>query len=146
MNRIDTISSLVQTAHRLGRIAALATGNTSPVAHWRTLSVLESEGPMRVGELAAACRVTQPGMTRLLATLVEEEHVIRVADTVDSRAWLIRLSDKGRTALDAWRHELGEALTPMFDGLDDDDWAALDRAADILASRTTASTLTKATA
>ncbi|TPW74598.1 MarR family winged helix-turn-helix transcriptional regulator [Schumannella soli] len=139
MNRTDTISSLVQSAHRLGRIAALATGNTAPVAHWRTLAVLESEGPLRVGELAAACRVTQPGMTRLLATLVEVEHVTRVADTADSRAWLIQLSPKGRAALDEWRGELGEALTPWFDGLDDADWAALDRAADILATRTTAS-------
>lgn len=144
MTENDTIQSLVLSAHRLGRIAAVSTGDPTPVAHWRTLSILRSEGPMRIGELAAASRVTQPGMTRLLATMVEEEVVSRIADTADSRAWLIRITPKGEAAIEGWHRELGAALAPFFDGLDDDDWAALRRAADILDTRTR--TLTKATA
>jgi DNA-binding MarR family transcriptional regulator len=132
----DILESLLVSTHRLTRLAGTATGSTVPSATWRTLAILEAEGPMRVGELAAASRITQPGMTRLLAGLVETEYVSRIADVDDSRAWLIAATDKGRLALADWRRVLGDELAPRFAGLDDDDWAALRRTAEILASRT----------
>ncbi|AYF99391.1 MarR family winged helix-turn-helix transcriptional regulator [Protaetiibacter intestinalis] len=131
----DILESLLVSTHRLTRLAATTTGSTTPAAQWRTLSILESDGPMRIGELAAASRVTQPGMTRLLATMVEEELVTRIADRDDSRAWLIVVSKKGAQALAAWRAQLAETLEPWFGELDDADWAALARAAAVLESR-----------
>lgn len=136
VTRSDTLESLITSAHRLVRIAAAESGNATPAAQWRTLSILQADGPMRVGELAAASRVTQPGMTRLLATMVEEELVARIADVADSRAWLIRITPKGSGAIDDWRRALGEALAPTFADLDPDAWDALERAAAILADRT----------
>ncbi len=91
---------------------------------------------MRVGELASASRVTQPGMTRVLATMVEEELVSRIADVDDSRAWLIRITPKGLSALNVWRDELGRALLPWFNELDEGEWAILERAAELMTSRT----------
>lgn len=131
----DILESLLVSTHRLTRLAAQATGSTTPSAQWRTLSILASEGPMRVGELAAASRVTQPGMTRLLTTMVEEELVTRIADRDDSRAWLIVVSDKGTKALAAWRTQLAETLNPWFGELGDADWAALQAAASLLETR-----------
>jgi len=131
----DILESLLVSTHRLTRVAAQATGSTTPAAQWRTLSILESDGPMRIGELAAASRVTQPGMTRLLATMVEEELVTRIADREDSRAWLIVVSKKGAAALAAWRAQLAETLQPWFGELSDDDWATLAAAASVLESR-----------
>jgi DNA-binding MarR family transcriptional regulator len=131
----DILESLLVSTHRLTRVAAQATGSTTPAAQWRTLSILESDGPMRIGELAAASRVTQPGMTRLLATMVEEELVTRIADREDSRAWLIVVSKKGAAALAAWRAQLAETLQPWFGELSDDDWATLAAAASLLESR-----------
>lgn len=136
MNRQDALRSLVRSAHQLGRMAAVETGDRTPVAHWRTLAILKSDGPMRIGELAAASRVSQPGMTRMLATLYEEDLVARIADSSDSRAWQVRLTPKGRAAIDGWHARVGEALEPYFTGLDADDWSALERAAELLEQRT----------
>jgi DNA-binding MarR family transcriptional regulator len=131
----DILESLLVSTHRLTRLAAQATGSTTPSAQWRTLSILAAEGPMRVGELAAASRVTQPGMTRLLGTMVEEELVTRIADRDDSRAWLIVVSEKGKKALTAWRAQLAETLDPWFGELSDADWATLEAAASLLETR-----------
>ncbi len=136
MKRNDVLESLVVSSTRLVRLAAQTTGSHTPSAVWRTLGILESDGPMRVGELAAASRVTQPGMTRVLATMVEEELVSRIADVVDSRAWLIRITPKGSAELDAWREQLGTALLPWFHDLDEGEWAILERAAELMTTRT----------
>ena len=136
MKRNDVLESLVVSSNRLVRLAAQTTGSRTPSAVWRTLGILDTDGPMRVGELAIASRVTQPGMTRVLATMVEEEVVSRIADVDDSRAWLIRITPKGRTALDGWRELIGQALLPWFAELDEGEWAILERASELLATRT----------
>ena len=124
-------------AHTLTRQAALLTRNEAPSAQWRALSVLQTEGPMRLGELARQCRATQPGMTRLIGQLEAAGLVRRDGDPSDSRVTVVSVTDAGITALAAWRIQLRDALEPMFEGLDDDDWAALSRVAHILTSRTT---------
>ena len=136
MKRNDVLESLVVSSTRLVRLAAQTTGSRTPSAVWRTLGILETDGPMRIGELAVVSRVTQPGMTRVLATMVEEELVSRIAVVVDSRAWLIRITPKGTAALDAWREQLGQALLPWFNELDEGEWAILERAAELMTSRT----------
>jgi DNA-binding MarR family transcriptional regulator len=136
VKRNDVLESLVVSSTRLVRLAAQTTGSRTPSAVWRTLGILETDGPMRVGELAVASRVTQPGMTRVLATMDEEELVSRIADVDDSRAWLIRITPKGAAALDSWREQLGQALLPWFDELDEGEWAILERAAELMTSRT----------
>ncbi|MBN9139923.1 MAG: MarR family transcriptional regulator [Micrococcales bacterium] len=131
----DILESLLVSTHRLTRTAAQATGSTTPSAQWRTLSILATDGPMRIGELAAASRVTQPGMTRLLTTMVEEELVSRIADREDSRAWLIVITKKGAAALAEWRAQLAETMRPWFGALSDEEWASLATTAALLESR-----------
>jgi len=131
----DIIESLLTSNHRLTRIAAQSTGSTVSAAVWSTLSVLNADGPRRNGELARAARITQPGMTKLLGNLVDDEWVYRIADVDDSRAWLIAITDKGRDALFAWRAQLAGATKDIFGDLSDTEWAALGRAAEILAAR-----------
>ena len=137
MNHSDILESLLVSSTRLVRIAAQSTGNGTPSAIWRTLGILETDGPMRVGELAATSRITQPGMTRILATMVEEELVSRIADVDDSRAWLIRITPKGATQLRDYRQQIGDALEPVFRDLDDTGWQTLARATELLAAHTT---------
>lgn len=127
-------------AHALVRIAAVESHNDAPAAQWRTLSLLRSEGPLRLGALAAASRVTQPGMTRLVGQLADAGLVTRDSDPDDSRATVVAATDTGIRALDAWLVQLGDALEPRFADLDDADWDALNRVADILSSRTASST------
>jgi DNA-binding MarR family transcriptional regulator len=136
MNRSDILETMLVSSTRLVRIAAQATGSRTPSAVWRTLGILDTDGPMRIGELATVSRVTQPGMTRLLASMVEEELVSRIADVDDSRAWLIRITPKGRAALEGWRHEIAAALEPWFADLEPGEWATLERAVRLMSDRT----------
>ena len=131
------VEKLIVEANRLTRVAAQATGSTTPAAVWRTLSILASDGSYRIGDLARASRVTQPTMTKLIQNLAEDELIYRIADVADSRAWLIAITDTGTTALDNWRTELGEALQPMFSDLSVEEIEILERAVTILESRTT---------
>src|SRR3954454_17847437 len=97
MNHSDILETMLVSSTRLVRIAAQATGSRTPAAVWRTLGILDSDGPVRIGELATASPVTQPAMTRLLAPMVEDELLARIADVDDSRASLIRGTAKGRS-------------------------------------------------
>jgi len=140
----QTIGDLVVAAHRLARLAAQVTGSTESPATWRTLSVLQSSGPMRLGELATQSRVSQPTMTKLVRNLVEAEWVKRIADTADARAWQIAITGKGTDALQTWRDELSAALAPMFADLSDDELAAMRTTVEIIGSRVDLSAATSA--
>lgn len=136
MTHAEDIEQIVVAAHALTRIAALETRNEAPAAQWRTLSILQSEGPRRLGELAAMSRVTQPGMTRLVGQLADVRLIVRESDPSDSRASVISITDAGARALAAWRVQLRDALEPHFTDLTDQDWAAVARTAEILAVKT----------
>ena len=132
MNRDDVIPSLVLSSHALARIAAQDAGNEAPAAQWRVLSHLQQQEGRRVGELAAAARTTQPGMTRLLGSLEREGLVRRSVDPVDSRAVIVDITAGGSAALQSWREEFRRTLAPRFADLGDADWGVLVRAAEIL--------------
>jgi DNA-binding MarR family transcriptional regulator len=136
MTRAESIERIVIAAHALTRVAALATHNDAPSAQWRALSILQKEGPQRVGELARTSRTTQPGVTRLVGHLEEIGLVRRERDAEDSRVTVVSITEAGAEAIDGWRAQLGEALAPLFEDLDDDGWEALERASQILTSRT----------
>lgn len=131
----DDIVQIVIAANAMGRIAAIATRNETPAAQWRTLSILGSEGPQRLGELARLSRVTQPGMTRLVTTMTEAGLVMRTEDPSDSRATVVSTTPAGAAALAAWHVQLREMLAPFFADLSDEDWLVLTRASEILTSR-----------
>lgn len=131
----QVLGDLVVVNHRLTRVAARAAGGTESPALWRTLSVLRSSGPMRLGALAENSRVSQPTATNLVTTLDERGWVSRRPDPTDARASLIEVSDAGFAALMAWRDELTTALMPLFGDLDADEVATLRRAVEIVAAR-----------
>lgn len=129
------LGDLITASHRLTRLAAQATGSSESPAVWRTLSVLTTVGPVRVGELARQSRVSQPTMTKLVQSLDERDWIKRIADVDDHRAWLIAIAPKGTAALLAWRDELTDALEPAFTDLEDDDLAAIARTVEIIQAR-----------
>jgi DNA-binding MarR family transcriptional regulator len=131
----DLLGDLVSVTHRMTRLAARATGNQESPAVWRTLSVLVQMGPMRLGTLAVQSRVSQPTMTKIVKNLVDEGWIERIADRTDARAWQIGITPDGAASLEAWRLELGEALTPIFADLTEEDRVVLERAVGILHAR-----------
>lgn len=130
------ILRLVTGAHALARIASLETRNEAPSAQWRTLTLLRQYGPQRIGDLAALSRVTQPGMTRLVAQMTEAGLLERGTDDRDSRATVVSVTLMGLDALDEWMDVLGAALAPRFVDLEDEEWAAIRLVADIIDART----------
>ncbi len=134
--RVDALQSLVIWSHRIGRVIARDSGNPTPAAQWRALATLAEEGPMRIGVLAAECRVTQPGMTRLVASMAEHGLVSRAVDGDDPRATIVTVTDSGREAIAGWHRTIRERLAPRFSDLADEDWAAIQRTASIIAERT----------
>ncbi len=89
MQHGDDILRLVTGAHALTRVASLETRNEAPAAQWRTITLLRDHGPQRIGDLAALSRVTQPGMTRLVAQMADAGLLERGADDNDSRATVV---------------------------------------------------------
>ncbi|WP_420370213.1 MarR family winged helix-turn-helix transcriptional regulator [Curtobacterium sp. L1-20] len=138
-SRDQTIETLLVSVNRLIRTAAQATGSTTSAAVWRTLGILETDQPLRLGELAAASRVAQPTMTRLVAGMLADGLVSRTVDPDDSRGQLIEITAAGHDRLVEWRTTLTHTVGPMFADLDDDDWDVLHHAATLIAQRTTTS-------
>jgi len=136
MDPIDALTSLVIRAHRLGRVVAREAGSSTPAAQWRALSTLEEEGPLRIGELAAACRVTQPGMTRLVGQMVEHGLLERHRDPQDERAVQLQITEAGRRARAEWIATIRATLAPWFADLSDAERAAIETTAALLADRT----------
>ena len=128
------LETLIVAAHALTRVAALETANETPAAQWRTLTILRDNGALRIGELARLSRVTQPGMTRLVAQMADQGLVSRTADAADSRATVVQVTPLGLEALQTWLLQLTGALAPHFADLTPMEWDAL---------RTTARVLTR---
>jgi DNA-binding MarR family transcriptional regulator len=143
LTREQTIETLLVSVNRLIRTAVQATGNTTTAAVWRTLGILETDQPLRLGELATASRVAQPTMTRLVASMAADGLISRSVDPDDSRGQLISLTPAGRSRLVAWRATLTSTVGPMFADLDDDEWDVLHDAAAIIASRSATTTRTE---
>ncbi|GAA3339628.1 hypothetical protein GCM10017714_16030 [Curtobacterium pusillum] len=135
-SREQTLETLLVSVNRLIRSAAQATGNTTSSAVWRTLGILETDQPLRLGELATASRVAQPTMTRLVAGMLADGLISRSVDPDDSRGQLIEITDAGRTRLVEWRATMTSTVGPVFADLSDDDWDLLHDAAALIASRT----------
>ena len=132
------LGDLVSVNHRLTRVAARAAHGAESPALWRTLSVLLSSGPIRLGELADQSRVSQPTATKLVGSLVARGWVERTGDPADARVGLVGSTPAGLAALAAWRSELAAALLPYFADLPAADVETLHRAVEILRERVAA--------
>jgi DNA-binding MarR family transcriptional regulator len=131
----QTIETLLVSVNRLIRVAAQAAGNATSAATWRTLGILQTDAPLRVGELARLSRVTQPTMTKLVGNMVDDGLASRTVDPDDSRGQLIDITDAGRAMLAEWRATLTRTVGPLFADLSDDEWDLLHDASTLIASR-----------
>ncbi|MCU1445970.1 MarR family transcriptional regulator [Cryobacterium sp.] len=131
----DILGDLVSVNHRLTRVAARAAQGSESPAVWRTLSVLLTSGPIRLGELADLSRVSQPTATKLVGGLAARGWIERTGDPADARVSRTSITDAGTAALIAWRTELAAALLPYFADLSAADVDTLERAVAILRDR-----------
>ncbi|HEY4269336.1 MAG TPA: MarR family transcriptional regulator [Galbitalea sp.] len=100
---------------------------TSPLS-LSTLSALarlETDGPLRVTQLAAREGLTQPGMTTLLNRLEDAGLAIREPDPDDGRALRISITQAGREAITAHRAVRQRLILERLDQMGTHDLAAL---------------------
>jgi DNA-binding MarR family transcriptional regulator len=89
---------------------------TTPAFEWNqvalsTLSLLVRKGPLRITDLVAAERITQPGMTSLVGRMASAGLVTRTADPTDGRATLVQATEAGRAYLDQCHSVRAEVIT-----------------------------------
>ncbi|MFI5780925.1 MarR family winged helix-turn-helix transcriptional regulator [Nocardia sp. NPDC051570] len=85
------LGRITRLLRRSGDIGSLSPGSAA------ALATLVRGGPLRLGDLAAAERVTPPTMSRIVSGLEKSGYLERTADPVDGRAQLLVATD---TALD----------------------------------------------
>ncbi|WP_421853973.1 MarR family winged helix-turn-helix transcriptional regulator [Oricola sp.] len=77
-----------------------------PKGVWPLLLTLDQDGPLTIGELAAALGVSQPGVTRSIRQLEAAGLVEAVPDAGDRRRKPVAATEKGAEILAATRREL----------------------------------------
>jgi DNA-binding MarR family transcriptional regulator len=92
------------------------------------LATVARDGPLRLGDLAAAERIAPSTLTRLVSALEERQYVQRAAVPGDARAWLVSVTERGAAMLDRIRQETTSLLADDLARLPADERAALSAA------------------
>jgi DNA-binding MarR family transcriptional regulator len=82
------------------------------------LHTLAGHGPMRLSELTASERVTQPAMTQLVTRLERDGLAVRSPDPSDGRAVLVHVTPAGSTLVESRRKERIARLAALAGQLD----------------------------
>jgi DNA-binding MarR family transcriptional regulator len=90
-----------------------------------TLHTLEQYGPHRLSDLAAAERVTQPGMTQLVSRLERAGLARRRPDPADGRVVLVGVTGAGRDLLRRRREIRSARLVELIEALPFEDRTAV---------------------
>jgi DNA-binding MarR family transcriptional regulator len=96
------------------------------------LAILHRDGPLTIGELAAAERIKPPSMTRTVNCLEEAGLVKRCAHATDGRQVVVKLTDEARAVMRENRRRRDMWLADHLGDLDDDERAVLRRAVPLL--------------
>ena len=124
--------NLIATGSHFTRAAYQASGTELSNVSMRALAALEREPGLRIGELAAREGIRQPSMSQVMKRLVGDDYVSRQPANDDARATALHITDAGREVLRNYRAAAAEALAPVFEALEPEDVATLERAAELL--------------
>ena len=80
---------------------------------------------LKMGELSKRMMVTGGNVTGITDLLVEEGLVVREDNPRDRRAYIVKLTDKGRDTFDGMARAHEEWVVGFFDGLQESDKQAL---------------------
>lgn len=106
-------------------------GGLSPTSI-AALATIAREGPLTLGELAAAEQVAPPTITKAVHRLEADQLVSRTTDQGDRRVCRVAVTREGRRHLDASRSRRTAWLAKRLRRLSADDLARLDGAMDVL--------------
>lgn len=103
-------------------------------AYWAMVLLDESEGPLRLSELAAAMELDLSTVSRHVRHLSDSDLVVRDSDPADGRACLVSLSPRGRQVLEAVRDSRRALLRRVLAGWNPQDQQAVATAVCALAA------------
>jgi DNA-binding MarR family transcriptional regulator len=129
---------LRHSVFRLARLLRQQDDSGQPPALLTALAVIEREGPLTLGDLAAQEQVSPPTITKVVDTLEARGFVERIRDANDRRVWRVTATVRGRRQLDASRSRRTEWLARQLRGLTVDDCARVAAALDVLEKLTAA--------
>jgi DNA-binding MarR family transcriptional regulator len=129
---IDVASRLRLAITRMARRMRQEAGTELTPSQIAALATVERHGPLTPSELAELERVRRPSATRVLNRLLELELIERQPDPADRRSALLSMSPSGRTLLRRLRGRKNAYLARRLRGLDAEDLATLERAADVI--------------
>lgn len=75
---------------------------------WRVMRTLNEQGEMEPNQVADACLILSPSLTRMLASMEEAGLIVRSRSTTDQRRQLISLTDRCRAMV--------AEMEPLIDG------------------------------
>ena len=96
------------------------------------LSTVKREGPVTLGDLAAAEKVTPPMATKLANGLEERGLVVREQDAGDRRVFRLGISPKGLALLERAASRRNAWLARHLKALSEDELAQLAAAVDVI--------------
>jgi DNA-binding MarR family transcriptional regulator len=130
--RPDLASHLRLTIARTARRLRQEGGTELSPSMTAALATIECHGPMTPSELAARERIQRPTATRVIARLEEMGLIARTTDPQDRRSSLVSVTPDAKALLAEQRTRKTAFLAERLDGLEAEDRAALERAADLL--------------
>ena len=125
-------ADLALATTRFTRNAQYFAGTPVSSADWRTIRIVATEGPMRIGELARLERYTAASATVLVNRLVDQGLLARRTDPDDARSKLLTVTAEGLARCEEWERQLGETVAGLLADLPDVDRATLRSALPIL--------------
>ena len=121
-----SLGRIMRALRRAGDAGSLSPGAGS------ALATLARSGPQRLGDLAAAERVTAPTMSRIVASLEQSGHVARTPDPRDKRASELSATEQGRSLVNGLTSERIQHLARVLDRLEPGQRKAAGEALDAL--------------
>ncbi|MCM8792351.1 MAG: MarR family transcriptional regulator [Candidatus Omnitrophica bacterium] len=86
-------------------------------SQFMVLTLLNTEGKMRMKDLADSLKVTTANVTGIVERLIKQKLVERLFDSKDRRVIYINLSPKGRMLIGRIEQNRRRVLTKIFGGL-----------------------------
>lgn len=128
----DLVARFSLSVTRLARVLRQQEmSRTSPAAA-SALATIVKDGPISLGDLAVAERVSPSTITKIVSKLERDGIIERVIEPTDRRVHRVQLSARGRRGIDAYRTKRNAWLAEQLQALDDDAFDRVMAAVDVL--------------
>jgi len=129
---VEVAGRLRYSAFRLARLLRQQDDSGFAPAILSALAIIDREGPLTLGALAAQEQVSPPTITKVVDALVAREFVERIPDESDRRVCRVRSTARGRRQLEASRTRRTAWLANQLRELDAEELERLAGALDVI--------------